>query len=175
MKSKTLLMVCIIVCAACKTRKVQTDITSTSKSTDTEQTSHIHSRDSVATVDKSTSQSNSLKTAENTASGEIDSIVTNGKKTVIYPTKGKPFNYTGKTSRSSTKTKQKDVTTTGTKSLDSAGTFKQTTKQDSTHKAKITDAKGSGTTWATYVGAGVGLGILLLIYLIYRYFKNKQL
>lgn len=166
------LMVCIMVCAACKTRKVQTDITKTSKSTDTEQTSQVHSRDSSATVDKSTSQSNSLKTTENTAEGEIDSIVTTGKKTVVYPTKGKPFKLTGNRSANKTKNTQNDIKSTASKSLDSSGTFKQKIKQDSTHKAKIVDAKGSGTTWATWIPIVGGLVLAFALFLVYRYFKK---
>lgn len=159
-------------CAACKTRKVQTDITKTTKSTDTEQTSQVHSADTSRTIDKTSEQSTSLKQAENTSEGEIDSIVTKGAKTVIYPTKGKPFKYTGSTKQSKTKNKQNDINTSVGKSLDSAGSFKQKTKQDSTHKAKIVDAKGSGTTWATWIPIVGGLVIAFLLFLVYRYFKK---
>lgn len=165
---ETLLMICIIICAACKTRKVQTDTTTSKKNTDTEQTSQVHARDSVATVDKSTSQTNSLKTAENTVTGEIDSIVTVGDKTVVYPTKGKPWNYTGKTTSHTKKQKQNDVKTSNVKSVDSAGTFKQNTEQSDAHKTKITDAKTAGTTWATYIGIGIALALILFIYLKFK-------
>ena len=157
-----------MMCAACKTRKVQTDIIKTSKSTDTEQTSRVQSIDTGRVIDRSHSQSTSLKTAENTADGEIDSIVTTGKKTVIYPTKGKPFKYTGSTNQTKTKNKQNDINISNGKSLDSAGSFKQKIKQDSTHKTKVTDAKGSGTVWATYVGIGIGLALLLAVFLYFR-------
>lgn len=168
------LMMCIIMCAACKTRKVQTDITKTSKSTDTEQESQVRSVDTSRTIDKTSEQSISLREAENSSVTEFeaDSIVQKGDYTVIYP-KGKiKSTTTGHVKTTKTQSKQNDINTSTGKSLDSAGTFKQKIKQDSTHKAKIVDAKGSGTTWATWIPIVAGLVLAFALFLVYRYFKK---
>lgn len=163
---KLMILCCLLV--ACKTRKVATDIIQTSSSTTTEQSSQVRNVDSTKTVDKSTSQTNSLKTSENSAQGEIDSIKIKGTTTLIYPTKGKPFKYTADITQHKSIDNKNDIKTSNTKSLDSAGSFKQKVKQDSTHKTKVTEATGSGTIWATYIGIGIGLALLLAVFLYFR-------
>lgn len=166
MKTKILLL-SLIALTACKTRKVQTDITSTSKSTNTEQNSQVRRVDTNKTVDKSIEQSNSLKTAENTSTTEFeaDSIVQKGDRTIIYPKGPIKTISTGHSTTTKNKTKQNDIETTSNKSLDSSGTFKQAVKQDSTHKAKIVDAKGSGTVLAMWIGGGIALALILAVVL----------
>jgi hypothetical protein len=171
-------MICIIMCSACKTRKVQTDITKNTKSSNTEQTSYIQASDSSKTIDKSTEQTNSLKTAENTSTEttefQADSIVQKGDRTIIYP-KGPVktiITKTGTKKSSQQTTKQNNIENTNAKSLDSSGTFKQEIKQDSSRKTKVIDAKGNGTTWATWVPIMIGLVLAFGLFLAYRYFKK---
>src|SRR3954464_6127522 len=112
-KVETLLMVCIIISAACKTRKVSTDITQTSKTTVTAQQSQVYKADSASTIDKSASSKQSLTEAKDTSVTEldIDSIVTSNGKTIVYPKGPVKITKISSVKKQSTATRQNNIQT----------------------------------------------------------------
>jgi hypothetical protein len=177
------LYIMITVATGCKTRKTQTDISSVKKSSSTEQQTFYRVVDTAKTIDTSAKVTRSVTNQQNTSASDTefqaDSAVTITKpdgttKTKFY-IKG-----TVKTHHQSTGAKSVDKTVkskaglskTIFHSIDSVGSKSQKINLDSTAKHKVTEAKGSGTTWATWVPVvgGVVLIVALILFFIY---KNK--
>lgn len=149
----------------CKTRKVATESTMVHTSATTEATAHVQRKDSVSTMDNTTRRDSSTTMA----TIEADSIVSTPGKTVIYPTKGKPFVYHSTTAS----TVDNNIITNHSQIVDSVGAKKQVVVSDSTHKARTVDYKGSGTIFAYTIPIVAG-SVLLLALIAYMAYKKLR-
>lgn len=168
----------------CKTRKVQNLSVSTSTITSLDQQSQVQAVDSGKSVDHSTEASTKHTEAKSTLTTKVkvkaDSIVNsydkNGKlsKSKVYTSGDLTYetNGTGGELTNETLNKKADIETTNFKGINSTEHKKQDIKQDSTFNKKDTDAKGSGTTWATYVSIIGGVVLIVALILVFIYYKK---
>lgn len=178
------LLVIIVLCSSCKTRKVITDKSEVTKSTTTDQQSAIQKSDRSKLVD-TTKRVKELSTeAKNATSSDTefkaDSAVTTTQadgstKTKFYINGGTVKNHSQNTgSKTTTKktTEQKGISQTIVNKIDSIGKKHEEVKTDSAAQHKTVDAKSSSTAWALYIPiAGVIIACFGL-FLAYRYFKK---
>jgi hypothetical protein len=174
----------IMFCFGCKTRKVDLQTSHVVKEATEVSNSATKRVDSTKSIDNTTKQEHSL---EATKSSQIDSteleadsiVITkqpNGtKKTTVYLKPGSKVKHQANSNLDRTidntvnTAYAKSVTNVST--MDSAVNKKSLTKSDSSGKAKVTSAIGSGSVWAkwgTVIGGVVLIVIALLVYLRFR-------
>lgn len=147
--------------SGCKTRKVQTDITSVKKSEVTSQQSKVHKRDTSEAVDTTKKTIESHTEAKNEATSDTqfkaDSAVTttrsDGSSKTTFYINGNVTQHSANTYHK-TSSKKSDIknglSSTRSTHIDSIGQKRTQLKIDSAKKTKSTDAKGSGASWALY-------------------------
>lgn len=186
MKQFITLIILLSLFCACKTHKVATQTSTVSTSSSVAVNKAIYDSLSTKSIDTSKSTTSSVTEAKTTSSKdatlEVDSIVqtkSNGAvKIVIYPTKGKPIHYQSlNTDNSTSKTDVADKkgiyiekTGVGTLTLDSVATI----NRDSTGKTKATEAIGSGTTYAKWIGIAILVFAVLMAIVIYLRTKKPK-
>lgn len=179
MKQLITLIIILALFCACKTRKVATQTSTVSTLSSVAVNKAVYASSSTKSIDTSKSTTSSITEAKTTSSKdatlEVDSIVqtkSNGAvKTVIYPTKGKPIHYQALNTDNNTSTTNiakyaglsAEQTTIDSKTFDSTST----TKRDSTGKTKATEAIGSGTTYAKWIGIAILVFAVLMAVVIY--------
>lgn len=179
MKQLITLIILLTLFCACKTRKVATQTSTVSTLSSVAVNKDVYDSLRTKLIDTSKYKSLYVTEAKTTSSKdatlEVDSIVqtkSNGAvKTVIYPTKGKPIHYqslntdnsTSKTDVTNKKGISIETTGVGTLILDSIAT----TTRDSARKTKATEAIGSGTTYAKWIGIAILVFAVLMAIVIY--------
>lgn len=179
MKALITIILLLTLFCACKTRKVSTQTSTVSQSSSVAVNKTITDSSSTKSIDTSKTVTSSVTEAKTSQSKDAmlyaDSIVqtknTAGTKTVIYPTKGTPLTYRFKDS-GQFKVTDSSKWHAGVSirddrviqfNLDSTAT----TKRDSTGKTKNTEAVGSGTTYAKWVGIAILVFAILMAVVIY--------
>lgn len=172
--------VIIVFCFGCKTRKVNLQTSTVSKEASTASNTTVKSTDSTKSIDNTVKQehtSTTLKQADlDSTELEADSIVItkqpNGvKKTTVYLKPGSKVKHQSNSDLDQTidNTVNTAYATSVTKvsTLDSSVNKKSLTKSDSTGKAKVTDAVGSGSVWATAVPIVGGIVLIVIALLVW--------
>lgn len=178
------LLLMIVLCSSCKSRKVVSDKSQVTKSATTDQQSTVQKSDSSKLVDTTKKVKELSTEAKNTNSSDTefkaDSAVTTtgadgSTKTKFYINGGTVKNHlqtTGTKTTTKKTTQQKGVSKTVVNKIDSIGKKHEEVKTDSVAQHKTVDAKGSRTAWALYIPiAGIIIGCFGL-FLTYRYFKK---
>lgn len=185
-----ILLACIIIVFAgmftsCKTRQVANQNSTTSKSSVIKEESAAKSKDSVKTIDNTVKTLETNTEAKNASKSDIeilaDSIKTTthqgGETTTTFYTNGKPTKIrnesTGNNVIKTVEQTNNSINTTAVKTSDSTGKKEISTKQDSTGKTHNSNAKGSGTTWATIVPIVGGIVLIVALILVFIYFKKR--
>lgn len=175
----------IMFCFGCKTRKVDLQTSHVVKEASTSDKTSLKTVDSTKSTDNTTvaeHTSTGLKTASvDSTELQADSIIIttqlNGeKKVIIFPTRGKRLVHYSNSTLDQTidntvnTAYAKSVTNVST--LDSAVNKKSLTKSDSSGKAKVTSAVGSGSVWAKWIPIVGGIVLVVIAVLVYLRFRK---
>lgn len=175
----------IMFCFGCKTRKVDLQTSHVVKEATTSDKTSFKTVDSTNSIDNTTVSehtSTGLKTASiDSTELQADSIIItskpNGeKKVIIFPTRGKRLvHYSNSVldqTIDNTVNTAYNKSETNVSTLDSAVNKKSLTKSDSTGKAKVTSAVGSGSVWAKWIPIVGGIVLVVIALLVYLRFRK---